>query len=137
MSDIMGNDSHTYIKEGGAVAKAREERLKRAALAMAEKEAKKKAKEEEKSKEKANEAAEETEKAREKAEKERLFNTFGAKVCDMESAGVLLTAKGYDIPCVIIKAVSDGEGGAEEFNLCVHKASLQYIDALKQIVKEF
>ena len=70
MSDIMGNDSHTYIKEGGAVAKAREERLKRAALAMAEKEAKKKAKEEEKSKEKANEAAEETEKAREKAEKE-------------------------------------------------------------------
>ena len=70
MSDKIGNDSHTYIKEGGAVAKAREERLKREALARAEKEAKKKAKEEEKSKEKANEAAEEAEKAREKAEKE-------------------------------------------------------------------
>lgn len=69
--------------------------------------------------------------------KDRLHNTFGAKVCDMESAGVLLTAKGYNIPCVIIKAVSDGEGGAEEFNTCVAKASLQYIDALKEIVKEF
>ncbi len=72
-----------------------------------------------------------------KAVKEHLYNTFGAKVCDMESAGVLLTSKGYNVPCVIIKAVSDGEGGAEEFNLCVHKASLQYIDALKEIVKEF
>ena len=74
MSDKIGNDSHTYIKEGGAVAKAREERLKREALARAEKEAKKKAKEEEKSKERAKEAAEEAaeeaEKAREKAEKE-------------------------------------------------------------------
>jgi len=69
--------------------------------------------------------------------KEHLNATFGAKVCDMESAGVLFTARGYNVPCVIIKAVSDGEGGAEEFNLCVHKASLQYIDALKEIVKEF
>lgn len=72
-----------------------------------------------------------------KAVKERLYNTFGAKVCDMESAGVLLTCKGYNVPCVVIKAVSDGEGGAEEFNLCVYKASFKYIDALKQIVKEF
>lgn len=69
--------------------------------------------------------------------KENLNKTFGAKVCDMESAGVLLTAKGYNIPCVIIKAVSDGEGGAEEFNACVHKASLQYVDALKEIIREF
>ena len=76
MSDIMGNDSHTYIKEGGAVAKAREERLKREALAKAEREAKKKAKEEEKSeekaekeaREKAEKEAKEAEKAREKAE---------------------------------------------------------------------
>ena len=69
--------------------------------------------------------------------KERLYADFGAKVCDMESAGVLLTAKGFNVPTVIIKAVSDGEGGAEEFALCVHKASTQYIDTLKEIVKEF
>ena len=44
MSDRIGNDSKTFIKEGGAVAKAKEERLKREALAKAEKEAKKKQK---------------------------------------------------------------------------------------------
>ena len=74
MSDKIGNDNHAYIKEGGAVAKAKEERLKREALAKAEKEAKKKAKEEERAREKARERAEEeaeeAEKAREKAEKE-------------------------------------------------------------------
>ena len=68
MSDRIGNDSKTFIKEGGAVAKAKEERLKREALAKAEKEAKKKAKEEEKAREKAEEEAEEAKKAREKAE---------------------------------------------------------------------
>ena len=68
MSDRIGNDSKTFIKEGGAVAKAKEERLKREALAKAEREAKKKAKEEEKAREKAEEEAEEAKKAREKAE---------------------------------------------------------------------
>ncbi|MBQ3234716.1 MAG: 5'-methylthioadenosine/S-adenosylhomocysteine nucleosidase [Clostridia bacterium] len=69
--------------------------------------------------------------------KTRLYGDFGAKVCDMESAGILLTAKGYNVPTVIIKAVSDGEGGAEEFAKCVHSASTQYIGALKEIIKEF
>ena len=73
MSDRIGNDNKVFVK-GGAVAKAKEERLKREALAKAEKEAKKKAKEEEKAKEKAEKKAEkeaeEAEKAKEKAEKE-------------------------------------------------------------------
>ena len=72
MSDRIGNDNKVFVK-GGAVAKAKEERLKREALAKAEKEAKKKAKEEAKAKEKAEKKAEkeaeEAEKAREKAEK--------------------------------------------------------------------
>ena len=57
MSDRIGNDNKVFVK-GGAVAKAKEERLKREALAKAEKEAKKKAKEEEKAKEKAEKKAE-------------------------------------------------------------------------------
>ena len=69
--------------------------------------------------------------------KKNLYETYGAKVCDMECAGVLLTAKGAGVPCVIIKAVSDGEGGAEEFNRCVHVASTAYINAVKELVKEF
>lgn len=31
----------------------------------------------------------------------------GAKVCEMEALGVLLTAKRNDVPCLLIKAVSD------------------------------
>lgn len=69
--------------------------------------------------------------------KTKLYADFGAKVCDMECAGVLLTAKAYNVPVAIIKAVSDGEGGAEEFERLVHEASVQYISALKQIIKEF
>ena len=69
--------------------------------------------------------------------KQELNEKYGAVVCDMECAGVLLTANGYNIPTVIIKAVSDGEGGAEEFNACVHKASTLYIKALNEIIKEF
>ena len=69
--------------------------------------------------------------------KQYLNETFGATVCDMECAGVLLTAKGSNIPCVIIKAVSDGEGGAEEFNALVHQASEVYISAIKSLIEEF
>ena len=73
MSDRIGNDNKVFEK-GGAVAKAKEERLKREALAKAEKEAEKKAKEEAKAKEKAEKKAEkeaeEAEKAKEKIEKE-------------------------------------------------------------------
>ncbi len=71
------------------------------------------------------------------SEKLRLNTQFGAQVCDMESAGVLLTASGSNVPCLIIKAVSDGEGGAEEFNKRVHEASKAYIKAVLQLVKEF
>ena len=68
--------------------------------------------------------------------KKRLNENFGAVVCDMECAGVLLTANGYNIPTVIIKAVSDGEGGAEEFQKTVKLASEAYISAVLEIVKE-
>ncbi len=72
-----------------------------------------------------------------KSKKDYLYSTFGATVCDMESAGVLLTAKGAGIPSIIIKAVSDGEGGAEDFNALVYKASRQYVSAVNEIIKEF
>lgn len=62
---------------------------------------------------------------------------FGASVCDMECAGVLITAKLNGVPVLIIKAVSDSEGGAEEFSKCVHKAATEYIGALNEILKEF
>lgn len=50
------------------------------------------------------------------AEKLWLHNEFGADICDMESAAILLTCDRNRVPCLIIKAVADGlSGGAAEY----------------------
>ncbi len=67
--------------------------------------------------------------------KKKLNAEFNCDVCDMESAGVLLTSKNAKIPCLIIKAVSDGNGGAEEFNRRVFEASKVYLDILNVIIE--
>ncbi|MBO5925961.1 MAG: 5'-methylthioadenosine/S-adenosylhomocysteine nucleosidase, partial [Clostridia bacterium] len=64
-----------------------------------------------------------------------LNKEFNADVCDMESAGVLLTALNANVPTLIIKAVSDGKGGAEEFNRRVFEASKVYLDTLNEIIE--
>ncbi len=66
--------------------------------------------------------------------KEYLNATFNASICDMESAGVLLTCKNNAIPALIIKSISDGKGGAEEFNKRVKEASSVYIEIIKDIL---
>lgn len=58
--------------------------------------------------------------------KRELHALYGAEICDMESAAVVLTCNRSGVPCLLIKTVSDGiEGGAEEF-----KAELQRSAAL-------
>lgn len=48
--------------------------------------------------------------------KAELHERFGASICEMESAGILLTANRCGVPALLIKAVSDSvSGGAEEF----------------------
>ena len=48
--------------------------------------------------------------------KKRLHELYGADICEMEAAGVVITAERCGVPCLVIKAVSDGlSGGAEEF----------------------
>ncbi|MBQ1385287.1 MAG: 5'-methylthioadenosine/S-adenosylhomocysteine nucleosidase [Erysipelotrichales bacterium] len=50
------------------------------------------------------------------AKKRELAEKYGAEICEMEAAGILLTADWNEVPCLMIKMVSDGvEGGAEEF----------------------
>ncbi len=49
-------------------------------------------------------------------EKTYLHNTFAGDICDMESAGIVLTCNTNKIPCILFKAVSDGlNDGAEGF----------------------
>lgn len=61
-------------------------------------------------------------------EKQRLSREYGGDICDMESAGIVLTCEADAVPCLLIKAVSDGLAeGAKAFqeelidagNLCL------------------
>ncbi len=49
--------------------------------------------------------------------KKALHERFGADICEMEAAGVVLSCNRAGVPCLIVKTVSDGiGGGAEEFS---------------------
>ena len=58
------------------------------------------------------------------AKKAALHEQFGADICEMEAAGILLTCKRSNIPCLMIKTVSDSiSGGAEEFTSEVNRSA--------------
>ncbi|MBR2926511.1 MAG: hypothetical protein IKC31_02910 [Clostridia bacterium] len=70
------------------------------------------------------------------AEEQRaLSDTFGASVCEMESAAVVLTCQNHGIPFLIVKAVSDGEGGAKDFAAMVERASRQYLELVYRVLE--
>ncbi len=49
-------------------------------------------------------------------DKHNMHIDFEGDVCDMESAGIVLTCEANGVPCLLLKAVSDGlSGGAKEF----------------------
>ncbi len=68
--------------------------------------------------------------------KECLHKTYGAEICEMECAGVLMTSVRSSVPCLIIKAVSDGKGGAEEYEKMVHSASKAYLELINQLIRQ-
>lgn len=56
-------------------------------------------------------------------QKSALCQNFGAEICDMESAGVLFACKFNNIPCLMIKSISDSLfGGSGEFTQNAVKA---------------
>ena len=63
--------------------------------------------------------------------KSMLHEKYGADICEMEAAGILLTCKRCKVPALFIKAVSDGvTGGAEEFDKMIKEASEVCVRAL-------
>ena len=55
--------------------------------------------------------------------KRALAEEFGADICEMELAAIVLTCDRCGVPCVAIKTVSDGvEGGAEDFEAYVRSS---------------
>ena len=52
----------------------------------------------------------------------------------MESAGVVLTADKNCVPCLIVKAVSDAEGGAADYRTFMRDAAKRYVDFLIKFI---
>ncbi len=67
--------------------------------------------------------------------KRELSGRFGADICDMESAAVILVCDRNAVPSLIIKTVSDSiRGGAAEFRACAEKAADYCIAAADRIM---
>lgn len=70
------------------------------------------------------------------AAKAALSEKYGADICEMEAAGVVLTCHRNNVPCLLIKAVSDGlTGGAKEFMTELNRVSLECFDAADKIIR--
>lgn len=70
-------------------------------------------------------------------EKRALYLTYGTEICDMEAAGVLLTANRAGVPVLLVKAVSDGSsGGANDYWNTVDMVAASCVEALLTVLKE-
>lgn len=71
------------------------------------------------------------------AKKTGLHKKYGAKICEMEAAGILLTADRAGVPVLMIKAVSDSlTGGAEECNRMIHEAAESCVRAMLRVLEK-
>lgn len=65
-----------------------------------------------------------------------LHTRYNAKICDMESAGIVITCDRNKVPCIMIKAVADSLfGGAEEFDTALQVVADKCIDITTKIIK--
>lgn len=68
--------------------------------------------------------------------KRELNRQFGAQICEMEAAGILLTANRNEVPALLIKAVSDSvSGGADEFAKMVSEAAYVCVSTLLKVIE--
>ncbi len=62
---------------------------------------------------------------------------YNADICEMEAAGITLTANRNAVPCLLIKMVSDGiNGGAAEYEREFENASDAAMNALAKIMEK-
>ena len=68
--------------------------------------------------------------------KRQLQKDFGADICEMEAAGIVITCNKNNVPCAFIKAVSDGvDEGEQAFNDNVAEASKSCVLLLAKILQ--
>ncbi len=69
--------------------------------------------------------------------KTALHKQFDADICEMEAAAIVLTCDRNNVPCLLIKAVSDSlTGGAEEFLDALQETSAVCLEVADRIIKE-
>ena len=68
--------------------------------------------------------------------KSALNKEFGADICEMESAGIVITCAKNKIPCLLIKAISDSLlGGDKEFLKELGRVSEICFDVADKVIK--
>lgn len=71
------------------------------------------------------------------ADKEQLHRKYGADICEMEAAAVLLTCRRSGIPCLMIKAVADGlTGGGQEYFDALQESAARCFEVTDRIIRE-
>lgn len=69
--------------------------------------------------------------------KTQLHEQFGASICEMESAGILLTANRAGVRTILIKAVSDSvSGGADEFQKMAYESAKVCVRVMLSVIKK-
>ncbi len=69
-------------------------------------------------------------------EKERLHTTFGADICEMESAAIAITCHRNNVPMLLIKCVSDGCGDdPSEYRVNFEKSARLCFDITDNIIQ--
>lgn len=70
-------------------------------------------------------------------EREAVSKEFGAHICEMEAAGIQITAMLNGVPALLVKTVSDGiDGGTAEFLAVADRAVSEYRSFLEKLLKE-
>lgn len=70
------------------------------------------------------------------SDKLKLHMDFEGDVCDMESAAIVLTSELNHVPCLLLKAVSDGlAGGAKQFYEELQDAALVCLKVTDKVIE--
>lgn len=70
-------------------------------------------------------------------DKAALHSAYGADICEMESAGIVLTCQRNAVPCLLIKAVSDTLiGGGREFMAELQRVSETCFEVVDRLLRE-
>ena len=69
--------------------------------------------------------------------KTALHSRYGADICEMEAAGVVLTCHRGGVPCLLIKTVADGmDGGSEEYYAQVRSSAAICLEITDRIIRD-